>query len=450
MAVSKRIVSLPAPVVTGNSTINPVASGESSPLYSMTTLDNGLRVLLHEDHSTPIVTIDVLYHVGSKNEERGHTGFAHLFEHLMFDGSKHVERGGYDRYCTSVGGDNNAFTSSDITNYYISLPSDQLPLGLWLEADRMAGFAIQDISLETQKSVVIEEKRQTTDDVPYGDAVTVLREISYDAAHPYSWETIGSMEDIAAASMETVRSFYSRFYHPSNAVLVVAGDIEPEETMRLVRGYFGAIPAADLVVPPVVNSSQLHHNNRRAVSSPLVPFNAVFLAYHTPSIYDRDIHVLELLSMILSEGESSRLYRALEYEQEIASEAESFIDDGELSSLFYIYAVAQNRKVTPAELEKSLLAEIAAIASDGVSERELQKVKNRKMTRITHTLQSISNRSERLAYFEGLFGDPMLAFSEAGIYEPITPEDIQRVARIYLRDAAPNVVEYTRARGKRR
>jgi predicted Zn-dependent peptidase len=450
MAVSKRIVSVPVPVVAGNSTITPVASGESSPLYSMATLDNGLRVLLHEDHATPIVTIDVLYHVGSKNEERGHTGFAHLFEHLMFDGSKHVERGGYDRYCTSVGGDNNAFTSSDITNYYISLPSDQLALGLWLEADRMAGFAIQEISLETQKSVVIEEKRQTTDDVPYGDAVTVLRELSYDHSHPYNWETIGSMEDIAAASMETVRSFYSRFYHPSNAVLVVAGDIEPEETMRLVQGYFGAIPSAAQVVSPVVSSSQLRRGNRQEVSSPIVPFEALFLAYHAPSIYDRDIHVLELLSMILSEGESSRLYRALEYEQEIASEAESFIDDGELSSLFYIYAVAQNRKVTPADLEKSLLAEIAAIARDGVSERELQKVKNRKMTRITHTLQSISNRAERLAYFEGLFGDPMLAFSEAEIYEPITPEDIQRVARIYLHDAVPNVVEYRRARGKRR
>jgi predicted Zn-dependent peptidase len=417
--------------------------------FSDFTLPNGLRVILHEDHATPMITINVLYHVGSKNEQMGRTGFAHLFEHLMFDGSKHVDRGGYDRYCTSVGGDNNAYTTSDITDYYISLPSDQLPLGLWLESDRMAEFAIQEVSLETQKNVVSEEKRQNTDDVPYGDFMIAMRDISYDRAHPYSWETIGSMEDIHAAKMDDVRAFYQKFYIPSNATLVIAGNFDSAETRRLVDGYFGPIPSGAPIVRPTGDSSLYRFGASRVLKQEIIPFNAVFLGYHAPSIYDHDSHVLDLLSSILTEGESSRLYQALEYEQEIASEAECMVDDGELGSLFYVYAIGQNNKVTCAQLEKSLRAEIAEIAEHGVTERELEKVKNKKMTRIIHGLQSISNRAERLAYFAGLFNDPELAFSEAQLYASITPADIQRVAKRYLLDAEPNVLRYEVARKKR-
>jgi predicted Zn-dependent peptidase len=417
-------------------------SGSGLSLYAATTLGNGLRVILYEDHSTPMVTIDVLYHVGSKNEEPGHTGFAHLFEHLMFDGSQHVERGGYDRHCTSVGGDNNAFTTSDITNYYISLPSEHLELGLWLESDRMAGFAIQEISLETQKSVVIEEKRQNTDDVPYGEAMIVMRELAYSSPHPYSWETIGSTEDIEGATMEDVRSFYQRFYVPSNAVLVIAGDFDSEEALRMVRGYFEPIPAGSAAEPPAAPVDLLNNGKRRRIRNAIVPFNAVFLGYHGPSIYDADIYPLDLLTAILAEGESSRLYQELEYTLEIASEAECFIDEGELGSLIYLYAVGQNRKVKPEELERGLLEAIRKVAEEGVSEREVEKVKNRKVTRIAHGLQSISNRAERLAYFEALFHDPMLTFREADLYDAITPEDIRRVAKRYLLDAQPTVVEY--------
>jgi zinc protease len=252
------------------------------------------------------------------------------------------------------------------------------------------------------------------------------------------------MEDIEAATMERVRMFYSRFYHPSNAVLVIAGDIEPEETMRLVKGYFGAIPAGESVRRPAVDASRLRYGNRRRIGSTIIPFDAVFLGYHVPSVHESDIHALELLAAILSEGESSRLYRALEYEQEIASEADSFLDDGELGSVFYVYAVAQNRKTRPAQLEASLRAEVVTIAEKGVSDRELEKVKNRKVTRIAHALQSVSSRAERLAWFEGLFSDPMRAFREADLYDSITPEDIQRVARRYLLDTEPNVIEYRR------
>jgi predicted Zn-dependent peptidase len=389
-----------------------------------------------------MVTINVLYHVGSKNEVPGRTGFAHLFEHLMFDGSKNVERGGYDHYCTSVGGDNNAYTTSDITDYYISLPSDQLPLGLWLESDRMAEFAIQEISLETQKKVVMEEKRQNTDDAPYGNAMIVMRELAYQPQHPYSWETIGSMADIEAARMEDVRSFYQRFYVPSNATLVIAGDIDREEATKLVKGYFAGIPGGAPIERPKADRSLEKNGESRVLRDTIVPFNAVFLGYHVPSIHDSDIHALELLTAILADGESSRFYRSLEYKAEIASETECFIDDGELGSLLYAYAVGQNDEVTPDQLKSALLKEIDKLATEGVDERELEKAKNRKITRIVHSLQPISSRAERLAYFKALFNNPDLAFHEAELYEKITPADIRRVARTFLQGVSPTVVEY--------
>jgi predicted Zn-dependent peptidase len=418
-----------------------VPESDSRP-FTTFTLSNGLRVIFHEDHTTPMVVVNVIYHVGSKNEQRGGTGFAHLFEHLMFDGSRNVPRGGYDLYCTSVGGDNNAFTSSDLTDYFIALPSDQLALGLWLESDRMAEFAVQEISLDTQKSVVTEEKRQTIDNVPYGSMPELMRDLAYDPAHPYSWEIIGSMEDIAGATMTDVRSFYERFYVPTNALLVVAGDFDPAEAMPLVQGYFAAIPSGVPASVPVPTSSLLRRGGRRSVRDGITPLNAIFLGYHAPTVYDRDLHALELLSAIISDGESSRLYQSLEYTLEIASETGCYIDEGELGSMLYIYAVAQNNRVSPRKLRKALDAEIERVVLDGVREEELQKAKNRKITRIAHDLQSISDRAERLAYFTMLFNDPTLAFREADQYESITTGDIRRVAATYLASGAPNVVEY--------
>jgi zinc protease len=409
-------------------------------------LPNGLQVILHEDHSTPMVTINVLYHVGSKNEQRGRTGFAHLFEHLMFDGSRHVQRGGYDLHCTSVGGDNNAFTNLDITDYFISLPSEQLALGLWLESDRMAEFAIQEVSLETQKNVVLEEKRQTSDDAPYGDVTQVMAELSYDARHPYSWDTIGSADDIRAATMDDVRSFYERFYVPSNATLVIGGDFDSEEALRLVHGYFGPIASGAPIERPQPAPALHRTGQYQRIESAIVPFDAVFLAYHAPGLYDSDVYPLELLVTILADGESSRFYRALEYEQEIASETECFVEEGELGSLLYIYAIGQSPEVTPARLKESLLVELRLIAEHGVTGRELQKAKNRKMTTVVSALQSVSTRTERLAWYKAIFNDPALAFSEASLYEAITVDDVQRVARTWLVNVEPNVVEYVAVR----
>lgn len=418
----------------------------ASTLYDEYRLANGLRVILHQDHGVPVVAINVLYHVGSKDEEPGRTGFAHLFEHLMFDGSRNVPRGDYDRYCTMVGGDNNAFTTPDLTDYHITLPGSHLALGLWLESDRMAGFAIEEESLETQKNVVIEEKKQTQDDVPYGDASSIMRELSYDPQHPYSWDTIGSVEDVRGATMEDVRRFYERFYVPRRARLTIAGDFDRNEAIELVEAYYGDIvsPSDELVTSPSASELALlrRQGERRRVRRDILPFNGVFMGWHAPALGHRDLRALDILGDVLAEGESSRFYRALEYEKEIASEADFLLDEGELGSMIYLYAVGSDRDVTVEDLEEGIMEEISRVARKGVTQRELQKVIHRKATRIAHSLQSISNRSERLALFSALYGDPMLAFREADMYASITADDVQRVASEYMTSFEPSVVEY--------
>lgn len=405
-----------------------------------------MRVILHEDHTTPMVTINVLYHVGSKNEQIGRTGFAHLFEHLMFEGSRNIPRGAYDTWCTSVGGDNNAFTSSDVTSYYISLPSSYLALGLWLESDRMAEFSIEESSLRTQQSVIAEEKRQTVDETPYGSAQVVLHEISFSTPHPYSWETIGSMDDVAAVTMQDVREFYQRFYVPANAVLVVAGDFNPDDAMPLVQGYFSTIPSGFRALLPEADPALRCYGNHRLLKERTIAHHAAFVAWHAPSLRDADNPACDLLTGILGDGESCRLFRALEYDLEIASETGCYLDEGELGSLLVAYAVAQNNRVSPERLTQSLIAAIHEVAEHGVTERELEKARNRKMTSITHALQSVSNRAERLAICATLLNDPSLAFSEAELYNSVTADDIQRVAQQYLGKTQPNVVEYRAVR----
>ncbi len=411
-------------------------------LFTEVQLQNGLRVILHEDHTTPMVTINLLYHVGSKNEQIGRTGFAHLFEHLMFEGSRNIPRGAYDTWCTSVGGDNNAFTSSDVTSYYISLPSSHLALGLWLESDRMAEFAIEETSLRTQQSVIAEEKRQTVDETPYGSAQVVLHELSFAAPHPYSWETIGSMEDVAAATMQDVREFYQRFYVPANAVLVVAGDFNPDDAMPLIQGYFSTIPSGTHAQLPNADPLLRCYGNHRLLSDRTIAHHAAFVAWHVPSLRDADNPACDLLTGILGDGESCRLFRELEYDLEIANETGCYLDEGELGSLLVVYAVAQSNRTSPERLTEALIAVVRKIAEDGVTERELEKARNRKMTSITHALQSVSSRAERLAICAALLDNPALAFSEAELYSSVTADDVQRVARQYLCDAQPNVVEY--------
>ncbi len=407
-----------------------------------TTLANGLRVLVHEDRSTPVVSVNVLYHVGSKDESPGRRGFAHLFEHLMFDGSPHIERGGYDSYCTLVGGENNAFTTPDVTNYFLMLPGSQIELGLWLESDRMSGCAIEAASLETQKKVVLEEKQQTVDDAPYADALQWIRSLAYAPDHPYSWETIGVAEDIERATLEDVHEFYRLHYRPSNAVLVVAGDLDTEPTLGAIERYFGPIAASPPPPRRIVDATLLRTGGSMRRLTPQNPLNAVFVAFHLPPLNHPDIPALELLAAVLADGESSRFYRVLEYETSLASETDAFVDEGELGSLFHLYAVAQDNRIGAKRLAAELLAQLRRVAEDGVQELELQKVKNQRLTRIAASLQSVSTRAERLAWFAAVANRPALAFTESELFENVTREDIRRVARTYFSDVEPAIVEY--------
>lgn len=411
-------------------------------LFTGRTLRNGLRLLCHADPHSPVVAVDVIYRVGSRYEEPGKTGYAHLFEHLMFDGSKHIRRGEYDRHCTLAGGENNAWTSCDLTNYWITLPSNRLELGLWLESDRMAGFAVEQISLDTQKGVVTAEKRQTIDNVPYGNSWIAMRELMFAPGHPYRHEPIGLMDDVAAASLQDMRSFYERYYVPSNGIVVIAGGIREEEALDLAEAYFGDIPEGNVPELSPVSPSLLISGGRQRIADPMIPLNAVFLGWHVPNLHSPDLHALELLGGILADGESSRLYLALEYDPLLASETAAFIDEGEIGSSFCAYAIAQNNRVRPARLERALREQIEMIATTGPTEQELEKAKNRKISAVVHGLQSVTNRAERMAYFGAVGDDPSLTWHEAGAYEKITAQDVREVAERYLASVEPSVVEY--------
>lgn len=416
---------------------------KSDALFTVRTLDNGLRLICHADPAAPVVTVDVIYRVGSRYEEPGRTGYAHLFEHLMFDGSKHIGRGEYDRHCTLAGGENNAWTSCDLTNYWITLPADRLELGLWLESDRMAGFAVEQLSLDTQIGVVTAEKRQTIDNVPYGNSWIAMRELMFAPGHPYRHEPIGSMEDVAAASLHDMRRFYERYYVPSNATVVIAGGVDRDQASDLAGAYFGGLPGGTVPdAPPIVPDAFLLNGGRHRVIDPITPLNAVFLGWHAPDLRSADLRALELLAAILADGESSRFYLALEYDPLIASETAAFIDEGEIGSSFCAYAIAQNNRVRPGRLEEALLAQIADIASEGPTAHELEKAKNRKISSVVHGLQSVSNRAERMAYFAATFDDPSLTWREAEIYDALTVRDVRDAAERYLASASPSVVEY--------
>ena len=417
-------------------------STSDSLLFVENTLENGLHILCHPDPRSPVVTVDVIYRVGSRYEPAGKTGYAHLFEHLMFDGSRHLGRGEYDRHCTLAGGENNAWTSCDLTNYWITLPAHRFELGLWLESDRMSGFGVQQISLDTQKGVVTAEKHQVIDNVPYGDAGILMRELMYAEGHPYRHEPIGSMQDVANATLDDMRWFYERYYIPSNATLVVAGGFDPQEARDLAEMYFGEIPAGTRGTPPAAPATLLRSGNRCSVNSELVPFNGVFLGWHAPDLQTPDMMSLELLASILADGESSRFYLTMEYDPMIASETGAFLEEGEQGSLFCVYAMGQTKRIGVKRLEEALREQISRIARDGISEQELDKAKNRKISTVVHSLQSVSNRAERMAYFAATHNDPSLAWKEAEAYSAITPEDIRHAAEQYLDPDKASVVEY--------
>lgn len=396
--------------------------------YQRFVLPNGLRLLVHEDHSTPMAAVSVQYDVGSRDESPERTGFAHLFEHLMFAGSKNAPN--YDDPLQMAGGENNAFTNNDLTNFYVSLPAKNLETVLWLEADRMANLNINEESLSVQQKVVVEEFKETCLNEPYGDAWHYLSALAY-KEHPYRWPTIGLVpEHISEASLEDVRSFYERFYHAGNAILVVAGDVTAEVVYRKVLKYFGPLPSGKT---PERKSyfertpSEAQHEFVEA----RVALDSLYMTFAMPHRTHPDFFVIDLLTDVLAEGPSSRLYRRLLKEQELATTIDAYVTGTHDAGLIVIEAKPRE-EVSLETLEEAILQQLEALRVELIPAIELEKVKNKLDSSMAFSELSIVNKAINLAFYEGI-GDVELINTEETIYAKVTTEDLQRVAKKYLR-----------------
>ncbi len=398
--------------------------------YKMTTLDNGLKVVLLEDHSAPIVHTELWYHVGSKNEKKGRTGFAHLFEHMMFKGSKNVEPEGHPSRISSVGGQSNASTNEDATIFWETTPSQYLPMVLWLEADRMATLRIDERVFETEREVVKEERRMRVENQPYGK----LNEIIYDQAftvHPYKHPTIGSMADLEAASIADVRDFFKTYYVPENATLVLVGDFDSKEALDLVKKYFGRIPKSNRPVPRDIPAEPPQTKERRVRVDENVPLPAVVVAHHITFDGHPDSYPLHIASKVLSDGQSSRIYRKLVYEQQLALAAFGQGNIIEDPNLFYAVAIVQRGR-GPDEATKALIAELDRLKTEPISEAELQQAKNQFARDYILSRESNKDKAQHLAHAAVIHDDITTADGEFDVFMGITAADVQRVAQKYF------------------
>lgn len=392
------------------------------------TLPNGLRIVAAPNHKAPVVCITLSYKVGSKNETPEIKGFAHLFEHLMFEGSANVPKGEFDKYCSRAGGTNNAYTSYDQTTYYMVLPSHQVELGMWLESDRMLKFAVTPQALQTQQKVVTEEISQTVENQPYGRWRTTQGEIAYSPESSYSWEVYGGKKEVADATMETVQDFYKKFYRPDNACLVITGDITSENAFALAEKYFGEISDSEILKPEV----QFNHNQCKAGKGILkdsVPLNAVFLSFHTEGFLKDSIHAADILAGILGDGRSARLYQELIYKQQIASSVAAFVDKRENSSLFTILAIAAEENVSCETLTNELFKELEKIIENSITEEELLKSKNTLQTQLAQELQTASGLADLLASQTLFWNDPERIKTILKNYEDITESQLKSYAK---------------------
>ncbi len=398
--------------------------------YTEYDLPNGLHVILHQDKSTPIVSVSVMYHVGSKNERPDRTGFAHFFEHLMFEGTENIERGAYSKYVEKAGGTLNANTSNDRTYYYEILPSNQLELGLWLESERMLHARVDSIGIKTQKGVVIEEKKQSYDNRPYGSLFEEVMKRAY-KVHPYRWTVIGNPDHIRAAKDEDFLDFYKMFYVPNNATLVIAGDIEMAKTKELVAQYFNEIPKGAMAIyRPQVVEPPLNGEVRDTIFDNVqVPL--VLQAYRAPKLGSDDFYALDMLSNLLSSGSSSRFHKALVDQQEKAMATGSFPVPFSDPGLIFTYAFT-NMGVDAGDLESGMNAEIAKVQQELISEREFAKLKNQFENQIVASNQRLASRAENLATNYTYFKNSELINKELDKYLAVTREDLKRVANQYL------------------
>ncbi len=405
--------------------------------YERFTLPNGLEVILHEDHSLPIATCNLWYHVGSAREKPGRTGFAHLFEHIMFEGSGHVPLGMFDEWLEAAGGTNNASTSSDYTNYWENVPAGALELALFLESDRAGHLldAMTAAKVDVQRDVVKNEKRESYDNQPYGMAPIIIGENLYPPEHPYHWPTIGSMEDLTAASYDDVVEFFKTYYVPNNASLVIAGDIDPARTKELVAKWFADVPRGKPVLPLGKPASYLSHE-KRVIIEDKVQLPRLYLAWDSPAHYSPGDAELDILSNILAGGKNSRLYKRLVYEREIAQDVSAAQESGFLTSRFSIVATARSGH-TLAELESAIREELNKIKDEPPTLRELQRAVNGYEAAFLDRLERIGGFGGKADQLNGYFtetGNPDYFHEDMARYAALTPGDIRSIARTYLRD----------------
>lgn len=410
------------------------------------TLDNGLHVIMHQDNTAPVIVTSVMYHVGTKNENPNRTGFAHFFEHLLFEGTKNIGRGEWMKIVSGNGGINNANTSVDRTYYYEVFPSNNLELGLWMEAERMLHPVINQIGVETQKEVVKEEKRLKVDNQPYGNLIKEVKSHLF-FKHPYRWDIDGAMDHIDAATLEEFQAFNKKFYVPNNAVLIVAGDFDPAQAKTWIRKYFNPVKKAPAVDKIAITEDPITQTLTARFEDANIQIPAIVAAYRMPSMKSRDARILELISSILSSGKSSRLYKKIVDDKKIAVETGAFTMDQEDYGMYVIYGIPLGDN-SPQSILKEIDEEIVKIQTDLISERDFQKLQNIIENEFVNSNASVEGVAENLATYYLLYGDVNLINTNIEIYRSITREEIRDMAKKYLNPNQRLLLDYVPAKDK--
>jgi zinc protease len=403
-------------------------------------LDNGMHVILHNDSSAPVVVTSVMYHVGAKDENPERTGFAHFFEHLLFEGTENIKRGEWMKIVSSNGGVNNANTTDDRTYYYEVFPSNNLELGLWMESERMMHPVINQIGVDTQNEVVKEEKRTSFDNRPYGNILTVVKENMF-KNHPYRWSPIGSMAHLDAATLEEFQAFNKKFYTPNNSVLVVAGQIDIAQTKEWIKKYFGAIPRGEELKRQTFTEEPITQTIKATYQDPNTQIPMLVASYRTPSMKTRDARVLNLISSYLSDGKSSKLYKKIVDQKKMALQIGAVGFSQEDYGMYIMYGLPMG-PFTMADLLKEIDEEVVKIQTDLISEKDYQKLQNTFDNQFVNANAGVEGIAENLAKFHMLYGDVNLINSEIDLYHSITREEIREVAKKYLNPNQRLVLDY--------
>lgn len=409
-------------------------------------LDNGMHVILHNDNSAPVVITSVMYHVGAKDENPDRTGFAHFFEHLLFEGTKNIQRGEWFKIVTSNGGTNNANTTDDRTYYFEVFPSNNLELGLWMESERLMHPVINQIGVDTQNEVVKEEKRLRVDNQPYGNLLAEVKKNMF-KKHPYRWATIGSMEHLDAAKLEEFQAFNKKFYIPNNSVLVVAGQFDPAQAKTWIKQYFGSIPKGAPITRQSFTEDPITTTIKAEYTDPNIQVPMVVAAYRTPSMKTRDARVLDMISTYLTDGKSSKLYKKIVDEKKMALQVGAFSFSQEDYGMYIIYGMPLGKTPTT-DILKECDDEITKLQTELISEKDLTKLKNKFENQYVNSNASVEGIAENLASYYLLYGDVNLINTEIDIYRSITREEIREVAKKYLNPNQRLLLDYVPSKDK--